>query len=150
MLYFTMLCVVWQGILSLSPLIYAKQDSRARERQAARAKRNAAAHHDRHEEIGLPVKNLKKGWRSSSFPCFMNRSAVRRRPCLFCDAEFKITYAAAVSQGLGSAPKESSVHVPVADVIRVTKPFHKLRTAVAHTAVLVRTFHHIKAHPGFR
>ena len=61
MLYFTMLCVVWQGILSLSPLIYAKQDSRERERQAARAKRNAAAHHDRHEEIGLPVKKLEKG-----------------------------------------------------------------------------------------
>ena len=61
MLYFTMLCVVWQGILSLSPLIYAKQDSRERERQAARAKRNAAAHHDRHEEIGLPVNKLEKG-----------------------------------------------------------------------------------------
>lgn len=56
-----MLCVVWQGILSLSPLIYAKQDSRERERQATRAKRNAAAHHDRHEEIGLPVKKLEKG-----------------------------------------------------------------------------------------
>ena len=55
-----MLCVVWQGILSLSPLIYAKQDSRERERQATRAKRNAAAHHDRHEEIGLPVKKLEK------------------------------------------------------------------------------------------
>ena len=56
-----MLCVVWQGILSLSPLIYAKQDSREHERQATRAKRNAAAHHDRHEEIGLPVKKLEKG-----------------------------------------------------------------------------------------
>lgn len=47
--------------MSLSPLIYAKQDSRERERQAARAKRNAAAHHDRHEEIGLPVNKLEKG-----------------------------------------------------------------------------------------
>ena len=56
-----MLCVVWQGILSLSPLIYTKQDSRERERQATHAKRNAAAHHDRHEEIGLPVKKLEKG-----------------------------------------------------------------------------------------
>ena len=56
-----MLYVVWQGILSLSLLIYAKQDSRERERQAARAKRNAAAHHDRHEEIGLPVNKLEKG-----------------------------------------------------------------------------------------
>lgn len=33
----------------------------SRERQAARAKRNAAAHHDRHEEIGLPVNKLEKG-----------------------------------------------------------------------------------------
>ena len=56
-----MLYVVWQGILSLSLLIYAKQDSRERERQAARAKHNAAAHHDRHEEIGLPVNKLEKG-----------------------------------------------------------------------------------------
>ena len=52
--------------------------------------------------------------------------------------------------GLGSAPQEPGVHIPVADVIRVTKPFHKFRAAVAHTAVLVRTFHHIEAHLGFR
>ena len=37
----------------LVPIIYAKQD--------ARAKRNSAAHHDCHEEIGLPVKKLEKG-----------------------------------------------------------------------------------------
>lgn len=45
----------------LVPIIYAKQDSSRRERQAARAKRNSAAHHDCHEEIGLPVKKLEKG-----------------------------------------------------------------------------------------
>ena len=80
----------------------------------------------------------------------MNRSAVRRRPCLFCDAELKITYAVAMPYGLGSLPGEPTMHVPVADVIRVTKSFHKFRTAVAHAAVLVGAFYHIEAHPGFR
>ena len=52
--------------------------------------------------------------------------------------------------GLGSAPQEPGVHIPVADIVRVAKALHKLRAAVAHTAVLVRTFHYIKAHLGLR
>ena len=67
-----------------------------------------------------------------------------------CDAEFKITERIPVPYGLGSAPKEPTMHVPVADIICVAKAFHELRAAVAHTAVLIRASHHVKAHPGLR
>ena len=67
-----------------------------------------------------------------------------------CDAEFKITERIPVPQGPGSLPGEPTMHVPVADIIRVAKAFHELRAAVAHTAVLIRAFHHVKAHPGLR